>query len=252
MMRLRVHVQESLLLVLLASGSPALAAAQNASDIVGIVRDSAGAPISGADVGIIAQRKLTKTDESGRFVFRDVAIGAVSVTVRRLGYQPATATFTHGTKQDSLEVTLQPHVALLAGIEVRERDLRRLFWIEDFHRRRMRGIGTYIMREEIEARRASRTSDLFRTIPGIRFVNMQGRTGVRFVSAPTQRRDCIPMIWLDGQRAGEMEVDEIPVTDIEGMELYHGPSTTPLQFSQSHGTRTSCGTIVIWSRVPGM
>ena len=45
-----------------------------------------------------------------------------------------------------------------------------------------------------------------------------------------------------------MEVDEIPVNDIEGIELYRGPATTPSQFWQ--GNLTECGTVVIWSRMP--
>ena len=60
--------------------------------------------------------------------------------------------------------------------------------------------------------------------------------------------DCA--IWLDGQEVRDMELDNIPVNDIEGMEIYSGPSTTPMQFS--HGwSRTDCGAIVIWTRIPG-
>jgi len=57
------------------------------------------------------------------------------------------------------------------------------------------------------------------------------------------------MMWIDGQRAPGMEIDEIPLTDIEGIELYNGASTTPAEFSQTNSTQ--CGTIVIWTRLPG-
>jgi hypothetical protein len=46
-----------------------------------------------------------------------------------------------------------------------------------------------------------------------------------------------------------MEIDEIPLNDIEGIELYNGPSTTPAEFWQANGSQ--CGTIVVWSRLPG-
>ena len=39
----------------------------------------------------------------------------------------------------------------------------------------------------------------------------------------TGKRQCTPAIWLDGQEVRDMELDNIPVTDIEGMELYSGP-----------------------------
>ena len=47
-----------------------------------------------------------------------------------------------------------------------------------------------------------------------------------------------------------MELDNIPVNDIEGMEVYSGPSETPMQFSH-HASRMDCGAIVIWTRIPG-
>jgi hypothetical protein len=172
------------------------------------------------------------------------------VSFRKLGYEPQTLSHTVGGESpDTLRVVLAAKVVTLPGMKISERDMRRMHWIEDFYRRRTRGIGTYITREDIEDRRASRISDALRNTPGIHFVRVRGGIGVRFVSSPIHRRDCVPMIWLDGQRAPEMEVDELPVNEIEGIELYHGPSTTPMQFSQ--GARTTCGTIVVWSRVPG-
>ena len=217
----------------------------------GTVVDTAGEAIAEVDVGIVSLRRLAKTDEHGRFTFTDLPTGAVELSLRRLGYQPTKVTLVVGQLTDTVRVVLQHHPTTLAAIELEERAMRQMLWIEDFHRRRMSGMGTYLSREEIESRRASRASDLLRNLPGIRFVNMQGRTGVRFVSAAIQRRDCIPMIWIDGQRAPGMEIDEVVVTNIEGIELYNGPSTTPMRFSQSQSLRSSCGTIVIWSRVPG-
>ena len=48
----------------------------------------------------------------------------------------------------------------------------------------------------------------------------------------------------------EAEVDDFPATDVEAMELYFGPATTPVQFSQ--GAIVACGTVVIWTRIPGI
>jgi carboxypeptidase family protein/TonB-dependent receptor-like protein len=217
--------------------------------LVGVVRDSAGVPLGQADVGIVALHKLSKTNTEGRFRIDAVPTGVVIVSVRKLGFEPRSVTHAHTADADTLRVALVEKVVTLPGVSVSERDMRRMFWIEDFHRRRMRGIGTYLTREDIAKRRATRVSDALRETPGIRFVRVRGGTGVRFMSAPSNRRDCMPMIWVDGQRAPEMEVDDLPVNEIEGIELYHGPSTTPMQFSQ--GALTTCGTIVVWSRVPG-
>jgi outer membrane receptor for monomeric catechols len=112
-------------------------------------------------------------------------------------------------------------------------------------------MGVYFTRADILARRASRPSDMLRSTPGVTFVRTRSGQGIRFISSAGQRRECVPMIWVDGQRAPGLELDDLPVNDIEGIELYQGPSTTPMQFSQALSV-TTCGTIVVWSRPPGL
>lgn len=236
-------------LLLLASVAPP-SHAQERTTVVGVVRDSSGAPVAQADVGIPSLRVLVRTNDSGVFQLRNVPQGPRSLSIRRLGYDPRELQVVALPGADTVRVVLRMQAAMLPGITVSEQDMRRRIAIEDFYRRRARGPGSFITRDEIEARHASRTSDALRTLPGLEFARTRGGvTSVRFVSAAFKRRDCVPQIWLDGTRAPGLEVDELPVSDVEGIEVYDGPSTTPLQFSQ--GAITSCGTIVIWSRVPG-
>jgi hypothetical protein len=89
---------------------------------------------------------------------------------------------------------------------------------------------------------------MLRNTAGLRFVRVSSGRGVRFPTTSMSRRDCAPLIWIDGQKAPSMEIDDISLTDIEGIELYHGPSTTPFQFST--GSSNACGTIAVWSRPP--
>ena len=234
-------------LIGLASVFPRQASAQEGT-LRGTVTDSTGAPIAAADVGIAALHRLTKTDDRGRFSFDKMPLGPVDVSVRRLGYTPQTVKATvSNTLEFSFSVTLAAQAAVLAGVDVSEK--RRRIGIEDFHKRRIRGVGAFITREDILARHASVPTDVLRSTPGLQIVRTRTGQGIRFSSASTGRRDCIPMMWIDGQRAPGMEIDELPVTDIEGIELYRGASTTPPQFWQ--GNTPSCGTIVVWSRNPG-
>jgi Carboxypeptidase regulatory-like domain/TonB-dependent Receptor Plug Domain len=230
---------------------PGVVAAQARGTLVGVVRDTAGSPVAEADVSIAALRLLTRTDDSGAFTLRRVQPGRATLMVRRLGFNPTTMELeVRSGAVESLRVELQALPVQLAGVTVSERELRRRAAIEEFYRRRARGIGgAFVTRHDIESQHASRLSDVLRNVPSLRFVRIRGGMGVRFVTASTQRRDCAPMIWLDGVRAPGMEIDDLPPNTIEGVELYHGPSTTPMQFSQ--GGVTTCGTIVIWSRVPG-
>ena len=234
--------------VLAFAGGPT-ASAQSQATLSGLVRDSAGMPVVGADVAVVALRLLVRTDDRGRFLLSKVSQGDLELNVRRLGFQPATIPVTITSPADSVVVLLEPQVAILSGIEVSERDMKKMLWIEDFYRRRVSGMGKYVTRDEIEARHAVRLSDAVRNVPGIVFVRMRGGSGIRFASAPTTRRDCVPQIFMDGVRMANIELDEISARDVEGVELYHGPSTTPMRFSQ--GAVSSCGTIVIWTRVPG-
>jgi carboxypeptidase family protein/TonB-dependent receptor-like protein len=218
----------------------------------GTVLDTTGAPLQRVDVGVAAAKQLVQTDENGRFYVSRIPDGDVEVMVRRLGYEPQTMHMLFSAdRTDSVTVVLMPQVAILSGIEVTADQRRLREGIEDFYRRRARGVGNYVTREQIVARNSFAPSDVLRGMPGIRFVRVRNGRGVRFnfTTHMDAKRDCMPMLWIDGQRAPEMEVDDLPLTDIEGIELYSGPATTPMQFSQSAATMT-CGTIVVWSRPP--
>ena len=214
----------------------------------GVVADSTGAPIVGADVGILSLHKLTHTDERGRFSFEKIPVGSLEVTVRRLGYSPQTLTATvSNTLEFSFNVTLFAQPALLDPLDVSAK--RRYAAIEGFHQRRIRGIGAYVTRDDIVARNANQPSDVLRMISGIQMVRTRSGFGVRFSSATSARRDCPPTVWIDGQRAPGIEIDDLPISDIEGIELYRGASTTPPQFWYAAGP--PCGTVVVWTRTPG-
>jgi len=218
----------------------------------GVVRDSAGAPIPEADVSIPVAHLLTRTDNSGAFALTRVEPGQTELTVRRLGYVPQSLQIdVRPNNSDTLVVVLTAQAFELQGVAVNEQVKRHLLWIEDFYRRRAKGIGgTFYTREDIEARHASRLSDVLRDAPGVRFVRARGGgSGVRFDTPANFRRDCLPQYFVDGQRVPNIELDDLSARDVEGVELYAGPSSTPTQFQQ--GAVTSCGTVVIWSRVPG-
>jgi hypothetical protein len=219
------------------------------STIRGTVVDSAGRPIQNADVGIVAHRKLTRTDGQGRFSIGKVPSGDIELSVRRLTYEPQRIQVDLTSDVDTLRITLVALVALLRPIEVAASEMRLRENIEDFYRRLARGVGQYVTRDDIEKRWGGKPSDMLRNTSGIRFVKVPAGRGVRFPFTSINRRDCPPMIWIDGQKAPGLEIDEVPLGDVEGIELYNGPSTTPMQFSQVTSANT-CGTIVIWSRPP--
>jgi hypothetical protein len=227
------------------------AAAQDGT-VRGVVKDSAGKAIGDADVSIVELHQLTRTDDKGNFIFTRLARGEHEVMIRRLGFKPEVIKVMVNDLAFSYDVTMTPQAAVLAAMETNASEARLARGLEDFYRRRARGTGgTFFTREEILKRNASRTSEVLRNTPGIRVVRGRTGNGVRFTQASSSKRnDCIPVVWLDGQEVQGMEIDDISVTDIEAIELYSGPSTTPMQFSQKWA-KDACGTIVVWTRIPG-
>ncbi len=227
---------------------PGLAPAQ--AVLRGVVVDSAGNPVNEAAVAVVAVHQATKTDARGAFTLGKLPKGDVEVSVRRLGFQPRTLQLKLTAENDSLRVVLAELPEVLDAVNVTATDRYKRQMVEEFYWRRARGIGKFFTRAEIQAQRASTPSEILRNTPGIRLVRTSNGTGIRFTSVQTMRTGaCVPLIWLDGQRSPGMEIDQISIGDIEGLELYTGGSTTPPQFWI--GTTTHCGTIVIWTRVPG-
>jgi carboxypeptidase family protein/TonB-dependent receptor-like protein len=234
----------------LGSFSPWRPATAQQAALRGVVVDSAGAPIPQADIGIVALHRLTRSDDQGRFSLNKLKGDTVELSVRRLGYEPRVLRVALDTAPDSVHIVMKEQPEILSEMSVSAHMRRLRLGVEEFYRRRALGTGTYFTREDIQARHAHSTSDILRNTPGVRFVRTSSGLGVRFANTSIVRRDCMPMIWIDGQKAPAMEVDDIPVNDIEAIELYSGASTTPYQFAEQM-RNSSCGTIAVWSRVPG-
>lgn len=227
------------------------ARAQGIGTLRGVVVDSASrAPVPAAEVSALVPHLVTRTDDQGRFTLVGIPSGRIELSIRRLGYEPQHETLVAtGGPRDSILVVLVARAEELSAVSAAARRQRE--GVAGFYARRAHGIGAFVTREDLEARHARVPTDAL-NMPGIALTHTRYGTSVRFTTRSTLRRDCPPMLWLDGQRAPGMELDEIPVNDIEAIELYQGPSVTPAQFWLGNTNNTACGTIVVWSRSPGM
>lgn len=231
----------------LASGT-SYAQAPTQGMLRGFVRDSSGYPVKEAQVSIAALGRTTRTDADGRFVLDAMPRGPVELSIRHLGFghQTVSAVLTTASV-DSILITLAENVVELDAIDVKAR--RHPFMIE-FDQRKARGVGTFVTRAQIDARNTSSPSDLFRSMPQVRLIRINSGFGVRFPSSGQMRGRgqgvCVPMIWIDGQKAPGMEIDDLRSGDIEAIELYRGASTTPAQFATAGATQ--CGAVVVWTR----
>lgn len=247
-----VTVGRFIIAALCASGvcSARWAGAQTAA-AHGLILDSTRAPIPEVAVAVISAHQATRTDAQGRFSLAKLPAGEVEFSIRRIGFEPVTLKRTiPRTGVDSFTVMLAELPQSIDAMSVTERHRRQ--GIEEFYFRRAQGIsGVFFTRDDIQNQRASTPSDLMRTTPSVHLVTVPSGKGVRFpgITSISRRGDCQPVVWLDGQSAPGMELDDVPLNDIEGIELYRGVSNTPAQFWRAG--QSQCGAIVIWTRTPG-
>ena len=84
----------------------------------------------------------------------------------------------------------------------------------------------------------------------VQILTHRGRQEIRFRGAGvgSMFRDCPPQYWLDGIPLQSGSAEEFSPDNVEAIELYAGPATTPARFNTRGPT---CGTVVVWSRLPG-
>ncbi|MGQ0538484.1 MAG: TonB family protein [Gemmatimonadaceae bacterium] len=213
--------------------------------ISGKVRDAAGRAVAGAELTIPGSTVRAETDESGEFHLRNIPAGEFRIRVRRLGFRPDTSVITIlAGKSVPLLIALQPLPIILSPVTILGKHYTGR--LASFYQRRDKGMGHFYTRDEIEKRNPANTTDLLRTVPGIRLQPLGfGRQTLRFRGAR-----CPPLVWIDGSPlgAGEFDIDNVPSRSIEAMEIYTGIAALPSEFTAGPTTTTSCGTIVIWSR----
>ena len=221
------------------------------ASLVGVVRDSGGIPIPGVEVRFTGADIISvRTNDSGGFRMMNLPTGIGSVTLRRMGFLPATAEVrVRAGRTDSLVFSLTALATKIAGVLVEdEAEARSRRLLAGFWDRRERGFGYFLTRDEIEKRDAQEFVDLTRMVPSVTIALRNGRKTIRFRN--TGARDCPPQYVVDGMRIENGSPDEFIPQDIEALELYAGPATIPPQFAPRFNSYT-CGAVVIWTRLPG-
>lgn len=221
------------------------------SILSGIVTDSAGAPVVGAQVSITGVPYRAVTDVAGAFHMNGVPAGGVQISVRRLGFTPMVMPVTVPSGISAVEgvvVKLLHIPAALPTVTVRKDRMNYTGRLAGYYQRLEKKNGGYfITREQIDRENPRNLDQLLQHVAGIKGSRMRGGgAGVRM-----RGRDCAPLVWLDGTPtpAGELDLSAISPQTIHGIELYSGATTAPTAFLLNR-TKNSCGTIVLWSRGP--
>jgi TonB family protein len=235
----------------------AAASAQSADTtgaVAGVVSGPGGTLVVGAEVlltpargpsgGAVVARRVF-TDEEGRFRVNGLPNGRATVAVRRIGYRPTTRDLEIPAAQ-ALALALDPVPQGLSTVVVKDRRVRYTGWAAPFYQRRDRGMGRYVTREDLDRRNAMRTTDVLRAVPGLAINSTMRGSVIRIRGSR-----CDPLVWLDGTPAlsGYFDVDNLQPNTLEGIEVYSGVSTVPVELRGPRGEE-SCGVIALWTRVP--
>jgi len=236
-------------LVVIATMTVAADAQTPRAGLVGMVRDTAGAPV--VSTRLVSSGFVAISDSTGRFFFVGLPAGASILAVRRLGFSPLDVPLRLVSgRTDSVTVVLTMLPAHLPGMTTDVDAFARIY-LAEFYRHRQVGIGTFMDRQEIEAKHVNRMSDLMRRLPGTRIGSDRGsRQATLRMGRSLGGRDCPPDMWVDGVRASGLNVDDIPLGDVEAVELYRGPAGIPPEMNNRLGN-PACGALVIWTRIPG-
>jgi outer membrane receptor for ferrienterochelin and colicin len=165
-----------------------------------------------------------------------------------MGFERVTFTVSSAAAaENSVEITMLAVARELPGVNVERASVRSRTVMEGFDQRRARGAGQFVTKEEIARRNTEELSNVLRGLPGLVITRgRDGRPALRFLAHLAKR--CLPQYWIDGRRVNAFEIDDLPASHVEGLELYDGPATTPGEFIR--GPEFACGTVVIWTRVP--
>jgi hypothetical protein len=230
--------------------APGIGTAQGVAGgvVSGVVKDETGAPIPNVEVTAVRTATTVRTDTTGQFILC-VPAGSADVSFRRLAFEPVVLMLNVVANDTSeVDVTLTVVAQKLTGVIVLADPVRRRI-LEAFEVRRRQGIGHFITRAQIEHRRPMLLSDMVRMIPGANLIpGENGRLALRFSRAG--RGACPPQFYIDGIMTTGFNIDDMPPGDVEGVELYAGATGLPPEYNKMRST-SICGTVIIWTRIPG-
>ena len=136
--------------------------------VVGVVRDTLGNPLKGAEIYTLGGRR-TYSDEKGEFYLDNIPAGSVHLIFRRIGYLPATIGF---DSEPGLKVSVAAKMVstaqVLSTIVVEGKSLAWRLYKVGFYERQAEKRGFFITPEQL-ANTDRSLSSLFGRFPGSGF-----------------------------------------------------------------------------------
>lgn len=236
----------------LATGAP-LSAQDTGGSITGVVRDTSGAPVAGADVSVRGGTVRAHTDSAGRFVLSGLDADKYTVFARKLGFAPTTFDVSLGKNGHvDIKLVFDQRMPLLDTVIVRGTRVCSEFSLDGFTCRRHSENGVFLDYTDIDEKEPTYTADIFRDVPGFRVETRSTRDGPMRVPVMANGFGCITYL-VDGRPANlARRVPESPY-DLMAVEIYVKPDSVPKEYQRyawpgGGVTRTGrCAVVVFWT-----
>lgn len=219
--------------------------------VSGIVRDTANRPVRDVEIVLVATNAVVRSDSAGSFRLTGAPAGPQQLRVRRMGIMPFTTSVDVRDGADSrVDLVVVAAGVELPAVEVATRSKYQgigLVGGSDFYERERMGQGAFFTRERIDSLHPQRLYDIVRHARGFavvwgrdRKVRIVSRRGMQSINMP-----CEVAIFYDGTRVSQELLPDLSVEEVEAVEAYSGPGTTPLQFG---GSTSACGAVAFWMK----
>jgi hypothetical protein len=227
--------------------------------------EDGGAPLAGAQVELLGTRRVATANGAGVALLRGVPAGPTLFEVRKLGYGSEHFTVNVAAGDTlGIDVDLQAAPVRLRGVRATATARNPTLQDNGFYDRQQMGLGTFLTGRELERYPGARFTSAMRTVPGVRVVRYSPRQGGRRgpsnrsgmdvdeqyritssrSSAGSGAPDCFMDVYVDGLKY-DQSLDSFPVSEVEAVEVYRGPSEAPPQFRNA---ASRCGVVVVWMK----
>lgn len=234
---------------------PAAVLAQNTgpATVVGRVYDHGGRLLAGVEVLVNGRELRATTDTAGLFTLT-VTPADSTVGFRRIGYRPIQLNLRPlPPPEDTVPVELVPSPVELPEIQVFAPAAKPLRYAgttkydEVFLRKKL-GLGTFLMRDDLDRRFVMSTPELLQGLPGIHVSTSGPRSEVRIVRCPNPAD---VSVFVNGTRLIPTKfgnpliemLERINPADLEMIEIYRGPSQIPGVYHWD-----GCAAIALWTK----
>lgn len=211
--------------------------------LMGTVTDSEGNPRPGVRVSVDDALSQAFSDESGRFVVRNLPPGSQTVMARMIGYSASRlAVMLRDDDTTRIEMRVRA-LTVLDTIRVTSRAGNSRIELDQLEQRMRMGSAYFLTGEQVKRRAGMR--QVFQGLPSI---VIQGRTPYEFTITTLQSGRPTPVsLWVDGFPASVQSIQSYRPDQIVAVEWYPRGMNAPMKYQPS-GTNPNSGVLLVWTR----